>query len=89
MASADEEEEPSEEEQENHASAKESRKYVGWAEAFTIFAKYAEGDIDGVCAEHDEVYAGPSPSVVSDEDKRRLEALGWRENRNDCFSKFT
>lgn len=69
-----------------------SKKWIGWSEAFAIFAKYAEPEavIDGVAAEHDEVYAGPDPSVVSPEDLHRLEALGWTpDSRHECFSKFT
>ena len=56
-------------------SAPEGRTWAGYAEAFAIFAKY-EGQ--GVCAEHDEIDAGPDPSVVSEVDKKRLLELGWR-----------
>jgi hypothetical protein len=51
--------------------------YREFAEAFTIFARYA--GYDGVCAEHDEIWAGPDVSVVSAEDKARLAELGWTD----------
>lgn len=64
-------------------------KWCDWAEAFTIFAKYSDG-ADHVAAEHDEVFAGPDPDVVSSEDVARLEALGWRADAKlGCFGKFT
>lgn len=53
--------------------------YKDLIEAFTIFAKY-EGEnqyLPGV--EHDEMWAGPNPEDVSEEDKKRLEELGWNE----------
>ena len=60
--------------------------YEEFSEAFTIFAKY---DTDGyICAEHDEIFAGPNPEIVSEEDKKKLEELGWRPNDVDTFSKF-
>lgn len=52
--------------------------YAKWIEAFQIFAKYDPEGTD-VAAEHDEMWAGPDPSVVSPEDKARLEELGWRD----------
>lgn len=48
--------------------------WAEFAEAFTIFAKY-EGN--GVQAEHDEIFAGPNPELVTAEDMKRLEKLGW------------
>lgn len=44
--------------------------------AFMIFDKYdaAENKVD---AEHDEVWAGPDPKVVSEEDLAALAELGW------------
>lgn len=64
-------------------------KYSDWAEAFTIFAKYDDKQY-GVSAEHDEVYAGPSPSSVSEDDIEKLDSLGWTASEDyDCFHKFT
>ena len=63
-------------------------KNLQWARAFTIFALY---DTDGdVSPQHDEVYAGPDPSLVSPEHLAELETLGWTANDDyDCFHKFT
>lgn len=63
--------------------------YEGWAEAFTIFAKCAPEVSHGVCAEHDEVLAGPDSEYVSNEDILRLAALGWHANTEGGFRKFT
>jgi hypothetical protein len=50
-----------------------------WIESFEIFKKYnATGGLEA--AEHDEVFAGPNPNVVSSEDLVRLEQLGWNES---------
>lgn len=50
-----------------------------WIESFEIFKKYeATGGLEAV--EHDEVYAGPDPKVVSPEDLKRLDELGWHES---------
>lgn len=55
--------------------------------AFTIFGKYpheyhlSRGDY--------EIYSGPDPKVVSDEDKIALEKLGWLPHATyDCFYLF-
>lgn len=62
-------------------------KYEGWIEAFTIFAKY-EADAE-MAAEHDILYLGPDPEVVSEEDIDRLFALGFRPSENgECFYHF-
>lgn len=56
-----------------------SSNFLGYAEAFLIFAKYA-GSVkwQNFSAEHDEVWSGPEDaSVVSAEDLARLEELGW------------
>lgn len=52
-----------------------------WIESFQIFKKY--GDNQGLAhADHDEVFAGPADtSVISAEDKQRLEELGWSESQ--------
>lgn len=62
-----------------------------WARAFTIFALYPDGGSDEVAAEHDEVYAGPNPDVVSPEHLAELETLGWTPDSEsgECFHKFT
>lgn len=67
-------------------------KYAGWAEAFTIFAKYAdhEEDVNHVAVEHDEIFAGPDIKQVPVEDRKRLEALGWTYDKSvDCWHRFT
>jgi hypothetical protein len=38
-------------------------------------------------AEHDQVYGGPDPILVSEEDVTALEALGWH-SLDDCFTAF-
>lgn len=63
--------------------------YTGWAEAFTIFAKYEPDAKYEVAAEHDIVYAGRAPEAYSDADKARLEALGWDYDESlECFYKM-
>lgn len=63
--------------------------YAAWAEAFTIFAKYSS-EFYQISAEHDIVYAGPDPAVVSEEDKTRLEALNWHIDEHlDSFYHHT
>jgi hypothetical protein len=49
--------------------------YRAWAEAFQIFMKYEE-DFD-ISAEHDQIWAGPSINLPSEEDRQRLLELGW------------
>lgn len=62
--------------------------YKDMAEAFTIFAKYDEG-VGETAAEHDEIYAGPSPEKVSEGDRKRLEELGWWSDESyDCWRRF-
>lgn len=56
-----------------------------WIESFEIFKKYPDGETSIIGAEHDLVYAGPSPAVVSPEDWARLEKLGWNPSDFDCF----
>lgn len=72
-----------------YGSAPHARTYRGWAESFAIFAKYSEPDhFDHVAAEHDEIYAGPNPAVVSVEDRLALEALCWRaDEKLHCFAR--
>lgn len=60
----------------NHESY--GRTWAGFAEAFSIFAKYGDG-LYRVCAEHDEIFAGPDDvRLVSQEDTERLAFLGWK-----------
>lgn len=62
---------------------------AGWVEAFQIFAKYIpEGEWLDVAAEHDEIFAGPNPEVVTPEDKARLEELGWGDYEDSSFKRF-
>jgi hypothetical protein len=67
-----------------------SKSLKEYSEAFEIFAKYGEGRFN-TYAEHDIIYAGPDPAIVSDEDKKRLSELGWfiGEDTQNCFSCFT
>lgn len=58
------------------------------AEAFTIFAKYEEGEYK-TKADHDTIYSGPEPEKVSEEDKKRLEELGWEPSEGgEGFVRF-
>lgn len=62
-----------------------------WQEAFAIFAKYDRGDGEfEFVAEHDEVWFGPDPARVSDEDLARLHELGWNKDwdHGESFHKF-
>jgi len=66
-----------------------SRLYDDFIEAFTIFNKY-ELKYQEIAAEHDEIFAGPSPEIVSAEDLKRLKELGWTPDAYDGgFSSFT
>ncbi len=54
-----------------------------------IFAEISPKDAQDVSAEHDILYAGPDPSIVSDEKKAELEELGWYvAEEHDCFYHF-
>lgn len=64
--------------------------YSELIEALTIFDKYyQEGSYGFLHAEHDEIWAGPDPSIVSDEDKEHLKELGWNNYDDGSFHKFT
>lgn len=65
--------------------------YAAYARAFTIFAEYEPEKTYGVHPSHDELYAGPDPSVVSEAHTEELETLGWTPDGESetCFSKFT
>ena len=65
--------------------------YAEWIESLNIFAKYAP---DGLatpvwpCLEHDEIWMGPDPEIVSDEDKARLSELRWEAWDTGNFHRF-
>lgn len=63
--------------------------YKGFAEAFTIFAKYCDEKVCQVFAEHDEIFA-TNVDGVSEEDRKRLKELGWErfEQGNGGFKKI-
>jgi hypothetical protein len=61
--------------------------YKEFIEAFEIFAKY-NSDEYPLCAEHDEIYAWVDDDKVSEEDKKRLDELGWIINSDGGFKKF-
>ena len=69
--------------------------WLAWAEAFAIFAKYPGHEIqpglvvEGVCCEHDKIWAGPSEDVVGEVDKQRLSELKWVPADEGGFSRFT
>ena len=64
--------------------------FAGYAEAFTIFAKYSPGTYL-MAGQHDQIFAAPGFSeVISEEDRARLKELGWRiDEENEGFVKFT
>ncbi len=54
-------------------------------EALKIFSKYSNAEFPTGC-EHDELYVYVDPAIVSDEDRARLEELGFYTIEfNDCF----
>lgn len=63
--------------------------WAEFAEAFTIFAKYGDEEYS-TQADHEEIFAGPNPTIVSAEDRARLEELGWMEcgEEFNCFHIF-
>ena len=56
-------------------------------EALTIFLKYGNPR-NPTCCEHDEMFVVIDPAVVSEEDKVRLDALGFFPNDTDGFSSY-
>lgn len=62
--------------------------YAGWAESFGIFAKYQPDTYADIAAEHDEFWAGPNASMVSAEDRKRLEELGWMADDEGMFHRY-
>lgn len=68
-------------------SGKKKTQLAEIAEALLIFDKY-DDTYPFLSAEHDIIYAG-NPEVVSVEDKKRLDELGWFvSDGDDFFSKF-
>ena len=56
--------------------------------ALQIFLKYGNKNYPTFC-EHDILYVDVDPSVVSDEDKKVLDKLGFFvDDENDCFASF-
>ena len=70
----------------NTVTGDDMTEYDRIIEALTIFSKYEH--LQGISAEHDEIHAGPLPSIVNDEDLARLEELGWHDSGDDGFYKF-
>lgn len=64
--------------------------YENMIESILIFQKYATPDDDclPLSPMHDQLYAGPDPEIVSEEDKERLKSFGWFED-SDSFCIFT
>lgn len=54
-------------------------------EALQIFLKYGNPDYPTHC-EHDTMYVMIDPELVSDEDKARLDELGFSEGDNNFYS---
>lgn len=60
-------------------------------EAFTIFNKYISGKTYPTHCEHDVMSVQCDPEIVSDEDKARLQGLGFIIGSGDndgCFVSF-
>ena len=55
--------------------------------ALNIFFKYSDDYAPTHC-EHDELMVNIDPSVVSDEDKEKLDTLGFFPNEYDGFSSY-
>jgi hypothetical protein len=63
--------------------------YDEMARAFTIFASYPD-ERPGISAEHDEIWAGPNPAVMTAEDLAELEQLRWMpDHAHETFHRFT
>jgi hypothetical protein len=56
-------------------------------EALQIFLKYGDIAYPTHC-EHDEMTVCVDPAKVSDEDKKKLDELGFFESDEDCFKSF-
>lgn len=56
------------------------------ADGLYIMAKYGHVRL---LAEHEELYAGPDPTTMSEEDRAALKELHWRESEGlDCWQMF-
>lgn len=71
------------------AQVADRQSLLGMAEAFQIMAKYTDEPHE-FCAEHDEIFAGPSINMesVTPEDMKRLEELGWTPADVGGFSRY-
>ncbi len=47
-------------------------------EGMQILIKYCDPNSHEIAAEHDEIYFGDEGLEVTEEDKKRLDELGWR-----------
>lgn len=66
-----------------------AKNFQALAEAFTILAKYSDKS-NALSAEHDVIYAQTKPDGLSDDDRKRLGELGWREDEEfDCMAMIT
>jgi hypothetical protein len=67
----------------------ENETFKHWAEAFEIFYRYDQSADGHVASEHDRIFAGPDPDLVTREDRKRLEELGWTASAEyGCFYKW-
>lgn len=56
-------------------------------EAFQIFRKYSDEKRPTHC-EHDVLTVCVDPAIVSDEDKKRLDELGFFDGEEECFISY-
>jgi hypothetical protein len=61
--------------------------YKSITQGLAIFSRYEE-DPGYFMAEHEEIWAGPNPSVVSTEDIALLDELGWQPWDTGNFHKY-
>lgn len=61
-----------------------NKSFAEYAEAMTIFAKYAPDATWTLHPAHDELHASCDYEAVQGEDRERLEALGWFESSEDA-----
>jgi hypothetical protein len=70
-------------------TAPDLTEYGHMARAFLIFDMYGN-DRQGVSAEHDQIWAGPNPAIVSPEHRAELDTLGWHADEpHQTFYRFT
>ena len=53
--------------------------------AFKIFKKYEHEE--GLSTRDSEIFAGPDPDDVSEEDSLALQALGWIDSGEECWER--